>query len=341
MIRIERQGAGVDPAWDEFILRHAASTFCHLSGWSRVAEDVFGFTCCNLLTRRGDAITGVLPLTLVTRPLLGRALISSPFCVYGGPLADDTTSLAMLINEARVLAASLDANIVELRGTSVDGTDWHQVDTFATFSLPLVDDAAGNLASIRVRQRAVVRKAIELGLPVTRDRDLSAFYRVYCRSVQALGTPVYPRRWLTALEQIFGDALEVSTVWHADQPVCSVLSFYFKDQVLPYYGAGLPTARALGAFPFLYYTLMNHAASRGCTTFDFGRSTVGSGAWQFKKNFGAAERGLASSFHCRNGAKIPELNPGNPRLVTLGRLWTRLPASVVDLLGPSLSIYAI
>ncbi len=69
-------------------------------------------------------------------------------------------------------------------------------------------------------------------------------------------------------------------------PVSSVMSFYFRDEVLPYYAGDMPIARDLAANDFKYWELMRRAVARGCRTFDYGRSKVGTGPYNFKKNWG-------------------------------------------------------
>ena len=74
---------------------------------------------------------------------------------------------------------------------------------------------------------------------------------MYADNQHRHGTPPLPKRWFTALQAEFGKACEVLTVLSPDGvPVSSVLSFYFRDEVLPYYAGDVPAARELAANDF-------------------------------------------------------------------------------------------
>src|SRR6202023_3144798 len=57
--------AGDECRWDEFVHARADGSFFHLSGWKRVIERAFGHRTYYLIAERGNAVTGVLPLTHV------------------------------------------------------------------------------------------------------------------------------------------------------------------------------------------------------------------------------------------------------------------------------------
>ena len=101
------------------------------------------------------------------------------------------------------------------------------------------------------------------------------------------GTPPFSLRYFEALRSAFGDACEVMTVRDPQgRPVSGVLSFYFRDEVLPYYAGDLASARDLAANDFKYWELMRRACERGCKIFDYGRSKRDSGSFDFKRNWG-------------------------------------------------------
>ncbi|MCK7493573.1 MAG: GNAT family N-acetyltransferase [Comamonadaceae bacterium] len=78
------------------------------------------------------------------------------------------------------------------------------------------------------------------------------------------GTPALPRRYFEALRASFGDDCEVLTVTTPRASRCrSVLSFYFRDEVLPYYAGDDDAARDLAANDFKYWELMRRACARG------------------------------------------------------------------------------
>ena len=112
------------------------------------------------------------------------------------------------------------------------------------------------------------------------------------------------------------------------------MNFYWRDEVLPYYGGGTAAARECHANDFMYWEVMRRAAERGCRLFDFGRSKVGTGAFAFKKNWGFEPAPLHYRFRLAPGAAIPDLNPLNPKYRLFIAAWKRLPLPVANLLGP-------
>lgn len=330
--------SGDEARWDEFVLDCPEASFFHLSGWRRVIERAFGHRTYYLLAEQAGSVTGVLPLTHVKSALFGNTLLSNAFCVYGGPAARDETSRTALEREAVALAQWLGVECLELRTITRTHDDWPcKADLYVTFRKPLLPEAEANMKAIPRKQRAMVRKGIENGLRSEIDEDVDRLHRVYSESVRNLGTPVYAKKYFRLLKEEFGRFCDVVTILSGSQPVASVLNFYFRDQVLPYYGGGAAAARSLAANDFMYWEVMRRACERGYRSFDFGRSKLGTGAYSFKKNWGFEPTPLSYQFWLAPGQHIPDINPLNPKYRLMIEVWKRLPLSVAGLLGPRLA----
>jgi FemAB-related protein (PEP-CTERM system-associated) len=322
-------------AWDAFVAAMPTGTFFHRAAWSRVIETAFGHRCHYMLAEQDGAITGVLPLAHVSTTLFGNTLVSTPFCVYGGPLAADHETAMALEAHADALRGKLGASALELRERRKVDSDWlERSDLYVTFRKPITDQDDSNLKAIPRKQRAMVRKGIQNGLVSVCHHDVAALYRVYAESVRNLGTPVFSRRYFSILNQAFADCSDIVAVMHGEQPVASVLNFYFRDEVLPYYGGGTAQARQLAGNDFMYWEVMRRAAARGCRLFDFGRSKQGTGSFAFKHNWGFEPEPLHYRYRLAPGATIPDHNPLNPKYRLFIAAWKRLPLAVANLLGP-------
>ncbi|MEJ0015016.1 MAG: FemAB family XrtA/PEP-CTERM system-associated protein [Acetobacteraceae bacterium] len=329
-------------AWDAFVTAMPDGTFFHRAAWSRVITAAFGHRCHYMFAEQDGAITGVLPLAHVRTRLFGNTLISTPFCVYGGPVAADRESAAALEAHAETLRAKLGATAVELRdrrppeddrGAAADG--WQtRSDLYVTFRRPITGDDDRNMKAIPRKQRAMVRKGIQNGLVSVCNSDVAGLHRVYAESVRNLGTPVFSRRYFAVLAEMFADCSDVVTILDDGQPLAAVMNFYFRDEVLPYYGGGTAQARQRAGNDFMYWEVMRRAAARGSRLFDFGRSKLGTGAFAFKHNWGFEPEKLHYRFHLAPGAAIPDLNPLNPKYRLFIAAWKRLPLAVANLLGP-------
>jgi FemAB-related protein (PEP-CTERM system-associated) len=335
-----RDASPADEAgWDEFIAAQDGATFFHRHAWRRVLERGFGHPTYYAIAERGRRIVGVLPLARMKTMMFGDGLLSLPFCVYGGPLAEDDETRVALDRHAIALRERLGARYLELRERGPVRPDWPgKRELYATFRRPIVAAADKNLLAIPRKQRAVVRKALEnKDLTVETDGDVARCYAIYCESVRNLGTPVFARALFElGLSEFPGDA-EIVTVLHRGEPVTSCLSFFFRDEVLPYFAGGTPATRGLGAYDLMYYTIMNRAAARGARLFDFGRSKAETGAFAFKKNWGFEPEFLNYEYQLAPGTSVPENNPMNPKYRLFIAAWKRLPLPVANALGPLIS----
>ncbi|NBC48497.1 MAG: FemAB family PEP-CTERM system-associated protein [Gammaproteobacteria bacterium] len=336
--RIVEMVSGGEVAWDAFVQHCPEATFFHRAGWRRILEERLGHRTYYLYSERAGAITGVLPLGQVKSLLFGNALISVPFCVYGGVAAQDQQAANSLTAAARALAEDLQVDYLELRHRERRNPDWPcKGDLYVTFRKPIDPEPDKNLQAIPRKQRAMVRKGIKNGLQSEIDPDVERFFRIYADSVHRLGTPVFPKRYLQALCEEFGADCDVTTVTKDGEPISSVLSFYFRDEVLPYYGGGTTSARALAGFDFLYWEVMRRACEQGYRWFDYGRSKRGTGSFSFKKNWGFEPQPLHYEYHLVRAKQIPEINPLNPKYRLFIAGWKRLPLFVANRLGPWLA----
>lgn len=324
--------------WDAYVRQHPHGTFFHLSGWHRVMEAGLGHRAHFLCARRGERIVGVYPLAQVRSLLFGHNLVALPFCVYGGILSDDDETQQLLDDAAQQLARRLGVDALEVRNRQPVHADWPRKTLHVTFRKPITGDAETDLNAIPRKQRAMIRKAIGNGLDHSIDDALGDFLDCYDTSVRNLGTPVFPRRYFRVLREVFGDDCEILTVRKAGTAVASVMSFYFRDEVLPYYGGGGQLARQLAGNDLLYWALMQHAGSqRGSRLFDYGRSKLDTGAYHFKKNWGFEPQPLAYEYFLVKAAAVPDVNPLNPKYKLFIETWKRLPLPAARLLGPMLS----
>jgi len=327
-------------AWNAYVDKHEDGSFFHLSEWAELIEDVFSHKSHYLIAKQSNEIIGVLPLVEQKSKLFGHTLISTPFCVYGGALADTPEVREALENEALEIGRKCKVDYVELRyKQQVENPNFQRFCHHSFFSCDIADNRDEILAGIKKKQRANVRQSLKKSLTVRIDQDIQAAYDIYSESVRNLGTPVFHSKYFPKLVEYFGDKVEVLTVESENKPISSVLSFYYKNEVLPYYGGGIHAARGLKSNDLMYYELMCHAREQGCTRFDFGRSKDDSGAFKYKATWGMQAVPLHYMRALVTATEHPNLSPNNPKYALVINTWKKLPLWLSRAIGPFLSKY--
>ena len=326
--------------WDAFVRSTPGGSPFHLLAWKRAVESTFGHRAHYLLAVRGGAVEGVLPLFEVKGLLGGRGLVSVPYGVYGGICGVAPAARTALVAAASELAGRIGATYVELRHRAGQEMELPTKTLYVSFSRTISADEQENLNAIPRKQRRMTRQGLKHGLRAEFGlQHLDRFWHIYAHSVHALGSPVFPRRLFRAIAQEFGKDCELLTVWKDGAPVAGVLTLLFEDQALPYYGGAIRSAAAYSVNDFMYWELLCHVAKAGYRVFDFGRSRAGTGAYNFKRHWGFEPVPLPYQYVLRDGARMPDLSPSNPKLELAVRAWKRLPLPLTKLVGPRLTKY--
>ena len=323
-------------AWDAFVETCPSGTFFHYSGWKEVIEQHLGHRCYFLLCEDESGISAVLPLARVRSLLFGDVLVSLPFLVYGGVAGRCDRAMAALVDYAASLAKQLRVDHLELRHRDGPTAGWPAKETHVTFRKEIYDDSDRNLSAIPRKQRAMVRKGIKAGLSTDTDNDPRRLHRILLECKRNLGTPFFSQSFIGKIIEVFGDKVEVTIVRNGSADVAGVMSFRFRDEILPYYGGGGQNARSVYANDFMYWDVMCRASEDGVRVFDYGRSQIGSGAYRFKKHWGFEPQPLY--YECLSVEKpVSTLTPTSSGYARAVRLWKRLPLRLAGVLGPPLA----
>ncbi len=325
-------------AWDNYVRQHPAGTLFHLTGWKRVIEKSFGFQPRYLAVEDETGIRGILPLFLVSNRVQGRTLLSTPFAVYGGICANDDVAFSALQEAACQMARDENVEYLELRERQDYGDPaFHSKDLYVSFDQVLPDSPDALMKGFPRDTRYMIRKAQKEGLRSTVESgQLEKFHDIYAFSVRNLGTPVFSLKYFRNLVEEFGDDCELTMIWKGEEAIAGVMSFRFRDWIVPYYSGSLPEGRRYAANNFMYWEVMTRAMQNGLRNFDFGRSKLGTGAYAFKTQWNMQQHPLPYQYYLVRRKDMPNFSPANPRFQMAINVWKHIPLSVTKVLGPSL-----
>jgi FemAB-related protein (PEP-CTERM system-associated) len=351
-LRVRPLLPGEDSRWDSYVSRHPLGTFFHRTGWCRAVVEQFRHHPHHLVVEQGRRWVGVLPLLLTKSPFLGKNLISVPYAVYGGILADDDDAQVALLERAEQLGRELGVGYVELRHLELRPGDRPRSPLYVTFRCDLPEDPAAVMARIPKKARAEVRCAREpkapaiegkrresFGIKVTPDGSVDELFALFAENKRRLGSPALPKKWFQALVDEFGKAVVIHrAVDPSGRTLAAVMSFCFKDTVYAYYSGSWNDVNDTGVNNWIYCAIMEWAVEQGYRRFDFGRSRADSGPAKFKRNMGFEPEPLHYEYLLLGpGAKLPEFHPSNPKLALPRRIWSKLPMFACNGLGARLS----
>ena len=304
--------------------------------WRDVIESIFSYKAEYMVAREGNRIVAVLPLFLVDNFVTGRVLISTPFAVYGGILAETPEAHAALADHAQQHAACRGVQYLELRnGFEAQRNGFTPVTRYATFTKQVEALSQDQLLrSLPSKTRNLVRKAFKNPYATRTAMDLSGFYNLLLNTYRRHGTPVFPIKFFKAILAAFGSAVDVREVMLDGKVAAASMNFYFRDHMHTYYAAWAEEFRALVPNTFMYFDHLFWAGQNGYTCFDFGRSKYGTGPYEFKKQWDVTERALPYEVKLVRRETMPDFTPSNPKFALAIKLWRKIPLEITRHIGP-------
>jgi FemAB-related protein (PEP-CTERM system-associated) len=345
--------------WDYYVMQHSQSTIFHLTRWKKVIEKTFGHKSHYLMAVQAASsppsfqasqhpglpvsqpkVTGILPLFRIKSYFFGHYLISVPFAELGGPLADNEIIEQQLVEKAIELTRTRKCDYLELRNEHAI-SDLIKKSLYYNFKKEIFPDPDQNMQAIPRKARRMIRQGIKFGLySEFGNHFFHDFYEILAKSYHQLGTPIFSKRFFRTFLDEFGKDAQILVVYDKKgTPVAGVLSFFYKDQVLPFYAGSLFEYRKLAPNDFMYWELMKHACERGFKVFDFGRSKIDTGSYHFKRHWGFKPVSLSYQYYLNRINELPNLSPANPKYQKKIELWKKMPFKVTKILGPPIAKY--
>ncbi|MDF1552151.1 MAG: FemAB family PEP-CTERM system-associated protein [Deferrisomatales bacterium] len=324
------------PDWGAYLAAHPAATIYHDPRWGRILRDACGGQPFYLTARRSAAVVGVLLLVGQKSLLFGSRLTSTPYFDAAGILSDDDGAASALLARARELREAEGYAVLELRQlTPVAKEDATRTDK-VTLWLDIADNSEAMWEQLKTKVRTKVRKTQknDFSLAVGGVELVDAFHDVYSRAMRDLGSPPHGRRIFQRIAAEFTAETRLFVVRRGG--AAHAASFTLTDPWgfhVPWSGSDY-RYRNLGANRFLYWEMLAHAAEAGAGRFDFGRSTVDAGTYEFKREWGAEPVQLHWQQFVADGAAVPEVRPDSGKYARMVEYWKKLPLPVARTLGP-------
>ena len=330
--------AGADDivSWDDFVERHPNKTFAHRWNWSQILARSFHVKPYYCMAQRDGRVVGILPATLTKSMIFGKFMISLPWLDYGGPLAENQEIAAGLVDYCVALAKKSNCRFLELRAMSQPLPGLVTKEEKFTFVLKLEGSEETIWQSIDGKAKNQVRKAIKSGLEVNFGgiELLDEFYKIFAYNMRDLGTPVWPKSLYAEMFRCFPNDIELALVKLGNLYIGGGLVVHYQDY------SGVPSASSyrkyLNLCPnnILYWEVIKRCFKRGSRSFDFGRSSLDAGTFNFKKQWIKNPGPQIWQYKLLTIDTLPELNPSNPKFKWAIKLWRRLPLPIANALGP-------
>lgn len=325
------------PALAEYVYATGLRSPSRHPAWLEVLADGLRHKPYCLEAVSDGRTAGVLPLAFVQSKLFGRYLVGLPYLNCGGVVAEDDDARAALVDRAVELAERLDVKHLELRHESPveHPALGHRLTTKVHVRLDLPEGSDVLWDGFKPKVRNQVRKGEKAGLTVHWGREelLGEFYGVFSHNMRDLGTPVFSRRLFESILARFPEWAELCVVRLGGRPVAAALVVHGPGMTEVPSASSLRRYNATCANMLMYWHLLKRSVQRGQATFDFGRSTVDSNTFRFKRQWGAEPSQAVWQYHVRRGS-MGDLRPDNPRYKLMIGVWQRLPVAVTRIVGP-------
>ncbi len=327
--------------WNAYVNGHPSATMCHQFAWKDVIERAYGHQTFNLMAREGTRTTGILPLVLVRQPFVGSSLTSMPFLDYGGVCAEDAETAEFLMDKARALMEEHGIRAMELRqcDSSVE-LGASRCDKMSMI-LDLSPGAKALWNGLPAKVRNQVRKAEKSGLTVCAGGAelIDDFYDIFVVNMRDLGSPVHAKAFFTEICAAFSHTVRVMLVRDGRRTVGGLIALFFKDTMVVPWASSLREYFSKCPNNLLYWEALQDGCKRGCAKFDFGRSTVGSGTYDFKKQWGARPAPLHWQVFGVQGSVGTAISSADTKYRLAQEIWKRLPVCVSRIMGPRIRKY--
>lgn len=326
--------------WNAYVLGNPEGSIYHLYEWGTFFEDFYGFKTLKLAVYDGDDIRAIAELVVMKNYTMKSIVVSLPYFCVGGILSDSPQAEQIISEKIQELTVVHKYGYTLLRNNHVhDEMAYDYVDKRkATFILSLNSDYENVFNGFERQIRRRIRKGYKSGCEIDISKDyLDDFYDIYRTNMRRLGSPVHKRSFYSEILDRFPDKYTILVVRLNNKVIGAQLLSYFKKTVYLPLASSLEEYNEYSPNHLLYWESIKYGCENGYETCDFGRSTVDSGPYVFKKQWNATEHPLHYCYYYSKKETKSDNRGSYDKLDLIREAWKRMPLSVTNVVGPALA----
>ncbi len=334
----------LEDSWQVFTREYG--TLYHDLRWRKIIEDGYGFRSHYLIAENDRRIEGILPLFEVRSLAMHKRLLSIPFCPFAGIVATTKQAASALHSFAVNFAAEIGANSLEYRNFDALHNSRGKTEVLNKYctmirGLESNEEELWNNLGAKIRNQT--RKAQKSGVKVLIGHDyLVQFYKIYTEAMHELGTPCHKFDFMKSIVSEFNKSARIFLVVKADEPIGGMLLIHFKGVAYDLWAVCLKEYFSLSPNNVLYFEALREAITSHVHAFDFGRSEVQSGTFEFKKHWGAVPYPLSyEKYNVKGGSLSTVMNGYRKSGKYLSEIWKRIPPFAANWIGPRVRRFLI
>ena len=321
-------------AWNSYIEHSQYAIAWQVFEWSDVISRHFVYKYIPLAAYDGDKIVGILPLY---RGSSGsrEGLVSVPFAVAGGIVADNSEAQKALLDKAVELSREYGDLPITLKQYKIRvAGDLKTDENYFNRELSLTSDSSalerqidpGNLE----KAHTAFRSGIEVDYP---SKDISAFYKLLLRHNRAQGVPCSSEAWIRTLID-FG-MYTIALAKKGSNVLAGTMIKKFKDTVSFPFSCIVPgNNEAQTAVYGLYWNLILRFADEGIHIFHSGRIPRTQETVDFRLGWGGTEYPYFYQYFPNTGGTTEYQNRRGLKRRMVSMVWKHLPLAVIRRISP-------
>lgn len=317
----------------------------HSSAWKE-AYDAYGLHTHWLVASMGGKPTGILPLVRQSNRLFGRRIVSLPWVDEAGAIGEPE-AVHSLLDHATHLAdeygSAFDITVKQPISNSslTEAADWVVHSGSKILMRRQLDMSSEDLwKELSPKVRNQVRKAEKNGLETESGgvELVSDFFNVYSRNMRDLGSPSHSLKFFRVLLEALAENARIYCTRLNGEVIGAGIVLDNRPSLDIPWASSLREHNRLCVNHCLYWQILSDACEAGYEWFHFGRSTIGSGQYKFKKQWGAEEAPLAWLTYSQNPRRIDEENPSEltEKFDFAQKIWAKLPLWLTRQIGPQI-----
>jgi len=344
IVEIKEHFSISDPAkWDSYVESDELGSLSQNSKFLEILVNVFGYKARYIWAEHEGEVVGVLPLMEVPGLLSSNVrLISVPVSAYSGAIGKSPEIVRSLVECAAEITKEPKKEYLEIRQLRRIDRDVITKESYVTFLYNLEAGKENFWENLNRKTRGSIRKAEKRGLICEVDSsNLEIFYKFYVKRLKELGSPAYPYTFFTELCSAFGDDVKISLVKKEERVIAACFSVIYNETIYAMLAGADSRYRSLNPYSLMYWKIIEYSCSHRVKRFDFGRSRIGTGSFDFKKNWGLPATQLYYQYILGTAKNYPTLESGSIWTRAFQFSWRLLPMPIARWIGPKIRKYIV